>query len=133
MELTDVRLLVDRFDECVQFYTNVMGLQLRLRVPEDVYAELEARGQDDRRLVLGLYRRRLMSEVIGVDYAAEGPRADHVVIGFAVDDVDAVHGRLRERGAQIVTDPHDQEAWGLRVAHLRDPDGNLIEIYRPIR
>lgn len=131
MRLTDVRLLVDRFDECVRFYTDVMGLQLRLRVPGDVYAELEA-GSQGQRLVVGLYRRRLMTEVIGAEYVPASPRTDHVLIGFAVEDVDVAHSRLREQGAEIVTDPHDQEAWGLRVAHLRDPDGNLIEIYRPI-
>ncbi len=133
MELTDVRLLVDRFDECVRFYSEVIGLQLKLRVPGDVYAELEAGQQDQRRLVLGLYQRRLMSEVIGADYAPAAPRTDRVVIGFAVDDVDAAHAELRERGAETATNPHDQEAWGLRVAHVRDPDGNLIELYRPIR
>lgn len=29
--------------------------------------------------------------------------------------------------------PQDQAAWVLRVAHLRDPEGNLIEINAPLR
>jgi hypothetical protein len=40
---------------------------------------------------------------------------------------------LSGRGVQFVTEPHDQEAWVLRVAHLRDPEGNLIEINAPLK
>jgi hypothetical protein len=25
-----------------------------------------------------------------------------------------------------------REAWGIRAAHLRDPDGNLVEIFSPL-
>ena len=140
MKLTDVRLLVDRFDECVRFYTDVIGLKLALRVPEDVYAELEAggshegsdEGADAHRLVIGIYRRELMYDVIGSPYDAGAPRTDFVSIGFRVDDVDASLRELRSRGAEVLTEAHDQAAWGLRVAHLRDPDGNLVEIWHPL-
>ncbi|MBA3430350.1 MAG: VOC family protein, partial [Actinobacteria bacterium] len=46
--------------------------------------------------------------------------------------VDSAYEALTSRGAQFVTQPHDQEAWVIRVAHLRDPDGNLVEIYAPL-
>lgn len=125
MQLTDVRLLVDRFDECVRFYTDVMELPLRLRTSDAVYAEI-----DGGRTTLGIYQRRLMNEVVGAQYEPDAPRADFAALTFSVPDIDAAYRALRERGAQFLTEPHDQEAWGLRVAHLRDPDGNLIEIYQ---
>jgi len=46
--------------------------------------------------------------------------------GF-VDDVDAVFEDARASGAPIVGEPKD-EPWGERVAHLRDPDGNLVHL-----
>lgn len=128
MRLTDVRLLVGRFEECLRFYTEVLGLQPKLRIPEGTYAEVEAGD-----VVLSLYQRRLMDEVVGAEQDEEAPRTDRAALVFAVDDVDATLEALRERGADIVTEAHDQEAWGLRVAHVRHPEGNLIEIYRHLR
>jgi lactoylglutathione lyase len=47
--------------------------------------------------------------------------------------VDATYADLKARGVHFVTEPADQEAWVLRVAHFRDPDGNLIEINAPLK
>jgi lactoylglutathione lyase len=127
VDLADVRLLVDRFDDCVRFYKDVLGLEMTLRVPEDTYAEFRAGSA-----VLSLYRRELMDEVVGVEHHADAPRSDRVALVFRVDDVDAAHEQLKRRGARFSTTPHDQKEWGLRVAHLRDPDENLIEIYQPL-
>ena len=38
--------------------------------------------------------------------------------------------RLKGSGTAFLTDPHDRPDWGIRVAHLRDPDGNLVELSR---
>jgi catechol 2,3-dioxygenase-like lactoylglutathione lyase family enzyme len=46
-----------------------------------------------------------------------------------VDDVDAEAKRLRDA---IVQEPVDQPEWGGRVVYLRDPDGNLIELFQSI-
>ena len=127
MKLTDVRLLVDRFPECFEFYANVMGLEVVVRVPDDVYAEFKA-GDG----TVALYQRRLMEQVIGAEHR-EGSRVDdRAALVFRVDDVDTAVRDLRARGAVFITEPHDQAEWGLRVAHLRDPDGNLLELYHRI-
>ena len=127
MKLTDVRLLVDRFRECFEFYSKVMGLELAVEVPGDVYAEFKA-GDG----TVALYQRRLMDQVIGADHSAGSRADDRAALVFLVDDVDTAVRDLKARGATFVTEPHDQSEWGLRVAHLRDPDGNLIEIYHRI-
>ncbi|WP_369795791.1 hypothetical protein [Fictibacillus sp. FJAT-27399] len=31
-----------------------------------------------------------------------------------------------------MTKPTEQKGWGIKVAHFRDPDGSLIEIYENI-
>jgi lactoylglutathione lyase len=127
MKLADVRLLVDRFDECIAFYRDVMGLRLKMRIPEGTYAEFEAGDA-----VLSLYRRELMDGVVGTPYDAGAAKTDRVALIFRVDSVNAAAEGLRDRGAELTTQPHDQEAWGLRVAHVRDPDGTLIELYQPL-
>lgn len=48
---------------------------------------------------------------------------------FEVDDVDVAYQQLRDKGITFVTEPLDRPDWGIRTAHFRDPDGNLIEIY----
>jgi predicted enzyme related to lactoylglutathione lyase len=45
-----------------------------------------------------------------------------------VDDVDRTTEQLKSRGAQIVVEPMSHPEWGIRTLHLRDPDGNLIEV-----
>jgi lactoylglutathione lyase len=124
VRLADVRLLVDDVERSLAFYRDVVGLPVKLRIPEGTYVEFET-GE----ATLAIYRRDLMSAIAG---SGGGPGRDQVAVILRVDDVDAEYERLRGAGATFVTEPHDQEAWGLRVAHLRDPDGNLLELYRPI-
>ena len=46
-----------------------------------------------------------------------------------VDDVDAAVAGLEEH---VVRAPVDQPDWGGRVAYLRDPSGNLIELFQTL-
>ena len=46
-----------------------------------------------------------------------------------VDDVDAEADNL---GEFLVEGPVDQPEWGGRVACLRDPDGNLVELFQQL-
>lgn len=63
---------------------------------------------------------------------------DRPVFRFLVDDVDALHAELEravalagdERGASPWALPGDTP-WGTREFHLRDPDGNGLQFYRP--
>lgn len=48
-----------------------------------------------------------------------------------VDDVDAAHRRVIERGIDPQTDPRDAE-WGERYFHVRDPDGHELSFARPL-
>jgi lactoylglutathione lyase len=125
MKLTDVRLLVEDVPRSVAFYRDVVGLPVGLETAEEVYAEIKAGDA-----TLGLYRRDLMQSVLGENASIGAPGS--AVLILAVDDVDAEYERLTATGAQAVTKPHDQEAWGLRVCHFRDPDGHVIELNHPI-
>ncbi|WP_285657961.1 VOC family protein [Actinomycetospora sp. NBRC 106375] len=55
-----------------------------------------------------------------------------VVLEFEVDDLDAVRDHLRGGGVrEWVQEPTDQP-WGNRSMLLRDPDGNLVNVFTPI-
>lgn len=125
MELTHVRLLVDDIERCMEFYANTLGLGKAAVEVQGVYYEFEAGPAR-----LGLYKRELMQSTGGV---AQTPRAgDQALLTFQVADVDAAYRELSAKGARFVNPPHDQQAWVLRVAHLRDPEGNLIELNAPL-
>lgn len=51
---------------------------------------------------------------------------DHVRLGFAVGDPDAVFRSLRDSGAEVSAEPRDS-AWGRRAV-VRDPDGRAVEL-----
>jgi catechol 2,3-dioxygenase-like lactoylglutathione lyase family enzyme len=127
LDLTHVRLLVNDTDACRDFYKNKLGLDERLAVVEGIYYEFKAGN-----CTLALYKRELMESVAGVEMAPQ-QAVDKVALTFSVEDVDQNYKELSGRGVQFVTEPHDQEAWVLRVAHLRDPEGNLIEINAPLK
>jgi lactoylglutathione lyase len=37
--------------------------------------------------------------------------------------------KLKSKGVTFLTEPNDMPTWGIRVAHFRDTEGNLLEIY----
>jgi lactoylglutathione lyase len=74
-----------------------------------------------------------MAEVVGsTNRAARADSQDPVALILAVDDVDAAYQELTAKGIAFGTQPMDRPLWGIRTAHFRDPDGNLIEINNPL-
>lgn len=126
MKLTHVRLLADDTEGLVAFYRDVLGLEVTLDAGNGVYYELAAGD-----VILALYRRDLMGQMLGAELPPPA-RSDAVAFTFEVHDVDATAQTLKERGVELVNDPMDYEVAFLRVAHLRDPAGNLIEINAPL-
>jgi uncharacterized glyoxalase superfamily protein PhnB len=52
------------------------------------------------------------------------------VVNLIVEDVDALHVELVEKGVRIDTGPVDQ-SWGNREMYVKDADGNSIRFIRP--
>jgi catechol 2,3-dioxygenase-like lactoylglutathione lyase family enzyme len=51
-------------------------------------------------------------------------------VHFHTDDLDATFEKVRDTGADIVSEPADQP-WGTRDFAVRDPSGNLVRIDQP--
>jgi lactoylglutathione lyase len=128
-KLTHVRLLVNDFVGCFRFYRDVMGFDYRAGDESGPYVEFYAGDH----VMLGLFYRAYMSSVAHTESLPDPvPSKDLITLCFEVDDVDAYAADLKAKGVTLVNEPMDMESWVIRVAHFRDPDGNLIEISQPL-
>jgi catechol 2,3-dioxygenase-like lactoylglutathione lyase family enzyme len=128
MRLAYVRLLVADFPAAFRFYRDVLGFKPLFGDENDVYTEFDGGG-----LTIALFRKDLMAEVVGAtDQPATAESQDEMALIFAVENVDTACKELQARGVALVTEPQDRAVWGIRTAHFRDTDGNLIEIFNPI-
>ncbi len=119
---SQLRILVDDFATSFRFYHDVLSL-----VPQ-------AEGQEsgpyacfkfpDSPTDVALLSRSLMAASLGGGQLTAG---GSFVLVFRVDDVDAAYAKAVADGANGVSGPADQPGWGMRVAHLRAPEGTLIE------
>jgi catechol 2,3-dioxygenase-like lactoylglutathione lyase family enzyme len=122
VRLTYIRLLVRDYDACFSFYRDVMGFGLAFGDESGPYCDFDAGA--DVELALFVAENQLA--------AAPSAGGDQGVLVFGVDDVDSMLEELRGRGASVAAEPVDRPDWGIRVAYVRDPDGNLIELNHPI-
>ena len=74
---------------------------------------------------------RLGGAALGIARDPDLPRpakaGDRIALWFYVDDVDAAFRRWMQAGGDLVQEPQDMP-WGERVAQVRDPDGNLVNL-----
>ena len=123
-----LRLIVADFDGCFRFYRDVLGLRVTWGEESDGsasgYASFEIPDGS-----LSINDQRIFAPVVGFEMREPGETAkDRAALIFEVESVDAETERLRALGAAFETEPTTYPGWGIRAAHLRDPDGNLIEI-----
>lgn len=129
MQLTHIRLLVTDFDACFRFYRDTMRFKVLWGEEGDGYADFQA----GERIFLSLFGRGELAETIGTTaLPADAECQDRAMLIFQVDDLDATVAQLKERNVQFVTDVKDHPSWGIRTAHLRDPNGALIELNVPL-
>jgi len=125
---SQLRILVDDFPASFRFYETVLGLTAQEGQSGGPYACFKfADGGTD----IALFDRGAMTKAVGT-VAADGSlpargSAEHLVLVFRVGDVDAAYAAAVADGAPGVSEPADQPGWGMRVAHVRAPEGTLIE------
>ena len=127
--LSQIRILVDDFPASYRFYRDVLGLAPQETGEDPAQAEAGPYGcfkDQEGGTDLALFDRALMAKATGAD-AGERGSADQAVLAFRVPDVDTAYAYAVGRGAQSAAAPVDQPAWGMRVAHVRAPEGTLIE------
>jgi catechol 2,3-dioxygenase-like lactoylglutathione lyase family enzyme len=125
------RLLVRDFEAAAGFWTaalrDLLGIEPVKVIPQAGYANWDLDGGT----VLVLFARSVLAEAVGTDaLPATGTGQDTGMLVMRVDDPAAAAETLVKHGATLVVPAQDRPQWGanLRTAHLRDPDGNLVEL-----
>ena len=128
--LNYIRLLTDNYNAVWDFYVNKLGMKPRLGRENGVYEEFLIQGA-----VLSLYKREYMGNALNKSKLGKFPSKpqDTVVVILQVANVDNAYKELKEKGVEFITTPEDRKEWVIRTAHLRDPDGNLIELNEPLK
>jgi predicted enzyme related to lactoylglutathione lyase len=124
-----IRLLVQNFAQCFHFYKDVLGFPYRAGDETGPYAEFHV----GEHTILGLFVQEYMTDVLRTHtLPPHPPSQDRFVICLEVPDVDALALQLASRGISMVNEPMNMPDWRIRVAHFRDPEGNIIEINQPM-
>lgn len=119
MTLNQVRITAANFERCHRFYEDVLGLDPLWGDATSDYAGFHL----DEGPSLALQR--------APSGTSTGPH-DRVVLIFTVEDLDSSVRNLKALGVEFISAPLDRPEWGVRVAQLRDPEGNLIEYHEPL-
>lgn len=124
--LVSVRLITEDVARLAAFYELVIGTAVRWATPD--FAELPTPAGT---LAIGSTRTVALFGA-GSAHAADNRSA---IVEFLVDDVDALHARLRDDlgsvGGVLVNEPTTMP-WGNRSLLLRDPDLNLVNCFTPV-
>ena len=129
MKMYSVRLLVNDFTACFRFYQRVLGLEPVWGDQDGPYADFRAGGD----VMVALFKRDLMAEAVGTQgLPKSAPSQDKSLVALQVDNVDETYDRLSQAGVGFVNEPKDYPGWTIRAVHLRDPDGNLVELFAPL-
>ena len=115
-KLFAVRVFVTDWQRAIRFYTDTMGIPIAYRNDEIGWAQL-ATGEGQ----LALER------VDPLDSESKELVGRFVGVSLAVPDIFGTHKALADRGVEFIAAPEKQR-WGGVLAHLRDPDGNVITL-----
>jgi catechol 2,3-dioxygenase-like lactoylglutathione lyase family enzyme len=123
MRLAYTRIVTRDVPALAQFYKNITGSAPV--VFNDAYVEFRNLGT-----ALAISSQQTM-ESHGAGAATSASNRS-VILDFQVDDVDQERARLAGTIDRFVLEPTNQP-WGNRSMLFRDPDGNLINFFTPIR
>lgn len=124
VKLTHVCLITPQFDTMREFYRRLLHQEPR-EFQKD-YVEFQIPGA-----IVSLYEEA--SFVQTVPGGAPKPGAGGMMLEIQVPDVDREYERLHSLGLKITfLLPPTTFPWGNRATYLKDPDGNLVNIYSTV-
>lgn len=121
--LVNTCLITNNVKRLVEFYEPILALNATR--PSEDYAEFST----------GVGVLAIFSEEAQEKYmpgSAEAAKNRSMILEFRVADVDREYRRLQGLVKTWVKPPITQP-WGTRSFHFRDPDGNLVDFYTPVK
>jgi catechol 2,3-dioxygenase-like lactoylglutathione lyase family enzyme len=116
-KLFAVALLIDDFDESLEFYRDKLGLEIKSQ--EGKFANFKL-GETE----LAIFEKTEATSMFPTEYMKSGGGA---VLGFQVEDMAKTCEELRSKGIEVFEGPKTTE-WGQTVAYFLDPDENIWEV-----
>lgn len=131
--LNYIRILTDNFPTLYEFYTGKLKMEARFGISNGPYEEFNFKSDEVSGATLSIYDRNLMYKALGkvVPTQVVTPN-DNVVIIFSITDIDEFYTKFKD-AVKFETIPSDRPEWQIRTAHIRDPDGNLLEFNQPLQ
>ena len=122
MKLAHARIVTNDVPGLTRFYRDLTGMT---PAGDDLYVEFHGSA-----LTLAISSQRMIERH---NAGATVPAANRsVILDFEVADVDQERARLAGMVSDFVLEPTTQP-WGNRAMLFRDPDGNLINMFAPVR
>ena len=121
MNFVSIRVITDDVKRLVHFYEQVTGLSPKWSTED--FAELASPSS-----ILAIASTRTIG-LFGTN-AASSAQNHTVIIEFLVNDVDQEYEKLKNTINEFVMEPTTMP-WGNRSLLFRDPDGNLVNFFRP--
>lgn len=122
MTLISIRLITDDVAGMAAFYERVTGMAIRFSTPD--FAELTTPAGT---LAIG----STATVALFGEGSARAAANHSAIIEFLVEDVDAEYVRIKEFTSEFVQQPTTLP-WGNRSLLMRDPDGNLVNLFTPV-
>ena len=120
----NTRLYVDDYDKSLIFYRDILGLKVVMESQVDRYVEF-----DTGTTKLTVMCRNQITGYFGSKTPVFfGHKDDAIALSFGVKDVDEACSYFERKGVEIVSQPWNFASWGVKLALIRDPEGNLVEL-----
>ena len=124
MKIALTNVYVRDVSAAYDFYTNVLGFQTKMRMPEHQLAIVVSPEDPDGTALL----LEPNGNPIARTYQEALRSAKLPVMVFAVDDVHAEHARLKAAGVEFQQEP-TTTAWGIQAV-LDDTCGNYVQLHQ---
>lgn len=120
--LSGATIWSEDLNNLLSFYRDVLGLKVAYELPGFVVFGERADGGGYTGAYLGL----------GTHSEVRGKPSDphRYMVGLDSDDVDADYDRLQVAGVEFIEKPTNYGSH--RIATLRDPEGNIVQLLQPV-
>lgn len=123
MKFLHTMLRVDNLERSVNFYTNVLGMQLLRKTENTAYKYTLA--------FIG-YGEESTHTVLELTYNWDNRKYDHGNafghLAIGVDNIYATCNAIRAAGHQVIREPGPVKGGSTVIAFIEDPDGYKIEL-----
>jgi catechol 2,3-dioxygenase-like lactoylglutathione lyase family enzyme len=130
LTLSQCFVIVHDPDLALTFYRDTLGLDVRNDVANEGFRWITVGAAAQPGVAICLTNYLNGSPADGEAVAALVAKGALNGVHFQTDDLDAAFAKVRDSGAEIVSEPTDQ-FWGTRDFAVRDPSGNLVRIDQP--